>query len=134
MSIVEFFDPYNRRHLTAYRWLCQHGEWPHWFYNDLIDKEMVVAWSVALAQKMANAWVIDMLDFDTDEAEGDYLRSLEAGEAVVETGESGRTGMVGEVYWSPPRGVCVKWEDGMGTSATHGTRRIKDDYGDEDDG
>lgn len=27
---------------------------------------------------------------------------------------------------SQNHGMCVKWEDGMGTSVTHGTRRIRD--------
>lgn len=63
-----------------------------------------------------------------------YLQGLQVGEQVVETGESCMKDKTGEVYLSTmetPRAsaedsLCVKWEDGMGTSVTHGTRRIKD--------
>lgn len=64
-----------------------------------------------------------------------YLRSLKPGERVIETGQSCMTGSVGTVYISDDeltRGtICVMWQwpasiAGMGTSATHGTRRIKD--------
>jgi hypothetical protein len=58
-----------------------------------------------------------------------YLNSLQDGEEVIETGESCMTGKTGIVYTSTneaTKGKCVKWEDGMGTSVTWGTRRLSD--------
>jgi hypothetical protein len=64
-----------------------------------------------------------------------YIESLKVGEKVIETGASCMTGAVGTVYVSDDdltRGTkCVMWEwpkdiAGMGTSVTHGTRRIKE--------
>ncbi len=60
----------------------------------------------------------------------EYLLSLKVGERVVETEPSncyfGMTGLVYESERGKEVGPCVKWEDGMGTSVTHGTRRIRD--------
>ncbi len=64
----------------------------------------------------------------TDEEVRTYLRALKPGEQVVETGESCMKGKRGIVYLSENEStkgsICVRWEDGMGTSATWGTRRI----------
>lgn len=62
----------------------------------------------------------------------EYLKSLEAGERVLETGVSGLRGRAGTVYKNDKGDACVMWdkthnETGhMGTSATGGTRRIRD--------
>lgn len=65
----------------------------------------------------------------------DYIFSLKVGERVIETGQSCMFGAVGTVYISDNEGTrgtkCVMWEwpknaAGMGTSVTHGTRRIKE--------
>jgi hypothetical protein len=64
--------------------------------------------------------------------EQSYLKGLQPGEQVIETEPSScMKGKTGTVYISenegPAKGsTCVKWSDGMGTSVTHGTRRIKD--------
>lgn len=63
-----------------------------------------------------------------------YLKSLKEGDRVVETGMSGMWGAIGVVYKSKNKGqtygsMCVMWdlpEGKMGTSITHGTRRVKD--------
>ena len=60
-----------------------------------------------------------------------YLNNLQVGDEVIEAGQSCMTGARGVVYRSvsPPYGLCVMWEypDGkMGTSVTHGTRRLTD--------
>lgn len=55
-----------------------------------------------------------------------YLRSLKPGEEVIETGQSCMTGKRGIVYISQNESICVRWENGMGTSATWGTRRIRE--------
>ncbi len=66
----------------------------------------------------------------TDDEIREYLKGLQPGEEVIETGKSCMTGKTGVVYISDnelTRGsICVRWEGGMGTSATWGTRRIKD--------
>lgn len=85
----------------------------------------------------------------SDEAR-DYLAGLKEGERVIECGQSGITGHLGTVYISEQSGtptVCVRWDKrpgetgSMGTSATWGTRRLKDagtfsnaDDGFDDDG
>lgn len=57
----------------------------------------------------------------------DYLNSLQPGEEVIETGRNCNTGMKGTVYRSPRHGaLCVMWENNMGTSVTHGTRRVSE--------
>jgi hypothetical protein len=64
-----------------------------------------------------------------------YLKGLQEGERVVEAGQSCMTGRKGTVYFSRHQDsgdVCVRWdvlpgEEGqMGTSATGGTRRLRD--------
>lgn len=71
-------------------------------------------------------------DFDTilRTYEIRYLRSLQPGEKVVETARICTQGKTGEVYIGTGEqskgSTCVKWSDGMGTAATHGTRRIQD--------
>ncbi len=58
-----------------------------------------------------------------------YLRSLKAGEEVVETGASCMTGIKGVVYESTSGGgTCVRWNTSpqLGTGVTHGTRRLSD--------
>jgi hypothetical protein len=85
----------------------------------------------------------------SDEAR-DYLAGLKEGERVIECGQSGIAGHLGTVYISDRSGtptVCVRWDKrpgetgSMGTSATWGTRRLKDagtfsnaDDGFDDDG
>jgi hypothetical protein len=60
-----------------------------------------------------------------------YLQGLQVGDKVIEIGECGTKGVKGTVYISenegPTKGsLCVRWENGMGTSVTHGTRRLID--------
>lgn len=60
-----------------------------------------------------------------------YLKSLKEGERVVETGMCATWGAIGVVYKSKVKGhgMCVMWnlpEGQMGTSITHGTRRVRD--------
>lgn len=70
--------------------------------------------------------------------EAQYLRALKAGERVIETAEGMNLGRVGTTYVSEQEGdtkgsMCVLWDQlpgdthgQMGTSVTHGTRRIRD--------
>ncbi len=67
-----------------------------------------------------------------DEQNTAYLRSLQPGELVIETTQSScMFGKRGVVYISDNEGItkgslCAMWEGGMGTSVTHGTRRVVD--------
>lgn len=61
----------------------------------------------------------------------EYINGLQVGEIVIETGRSCMTGQNGTVYISKNAGVtlgskCVMWQDGMGTSVTAGTRRLRE--------
>jgi len=63
--------------------------------------------------------------------EREYLQSLKPGEEVIETGNSATKGYKGIVHVSTNPGrtfgsKCVKWQNGMSTSVTHGTRRINE--------
>ena len=73
---------------------------------------------------------------DLSEANLEYLKGLKVGDKVVEMGQSCMYGKEGVVYESKQGfGLCVKWflENGscMGTSVTHGTRRLSDLQDDE---
>lgn len=61
-----------------------------------------------------------------------YLSGLLPGESVIETGESCMKGKRGTIYISQNEAtkgsLCVRWEDGLGTSVTWGTRRISAMY------
>lgn len=67
---------------------------------------------------------------DLSEENTAYLRGLKPGEHVIECGECCMKGRRGVVYMSESGGgLCVMWdmsEGKMGTSVTHGTRRISD--------
>ena len=68
----------------------------------------------------------------TPQQEREYLNGLQVGELVVETCETScMNGVKGRVYQSTFPGLtygamCVMWDNGMGTSVTHGTRRVSD--------
>ena len=71
----------------------------------------------------------------SDEQFRKYVSSLKVGERVIETGKSCMAGAVGTVYiWTNEEtcgSKCVMWgwpKDvaTLGTSVTHGTRRIKE--------
>lgn len=55
MTIVEYFDPHNKRHLRAYQTVMETGAWP----KDFLPKDIVIPplWNTLLAYKMANCWV-----------------------------------------------------------------------------
>lgn len=58
----------------------------------------------------------------------DYLRQLQPDDRVIDVGDTVRRGMYGTVYLNDSGSICVMWDDGMGTSATWGTRRLGDEY------
>lgn len=55
ISIVDWFDPYNREHLTAYRHLCDTGMWPENFISENIY--LPPGWQVFIVNKMSDAWL-----------------------------------------------------------------------------
>ena len=58
-SICEWFDPYNIKHIKAYKHLYDTGSWPEGFIPKNV--EMVTSWQMLLWSKLANAWVNHML-------------------------------------------------------------------------
>jgi hypothetical protein len=74
---------------------------------------------------------VDITQAPVEFSELAYLSTLKVGDMVIETGQSGMTGVTGVVYLSntPGHGLCVHWNlpgGDMGTAVTHGTRRIID--------
>ncbi len=64
---------------------------------------------------------------DTSDVALAYISALKPGEQVIECGRSCMWGIRGTVYLSASDGgICVMWAGGIGTSVTHGTRRISD--------
>ena len=64
ISIVDWFNPHNLEHLQAYKDLNKTGFWPKEFWNKIVVNdqiEMTNAWQVAIACKIANAFVNDKL-------------------------------------------------------------------------
>lgn len=61
MTIVEYFDPYNQKHLEAYLSLQTKGNWPVEFYKGLIGIVFESDWHVQLMAKMANEWILHRL-------------------------------------------------------------------------
>lgn len=59
MNIIEFFNPYNIDHIKAYKVLSETGFWPEGFVPDEI--KFVTLWHPMVAQKMADAWVDDVI-------------------------------------------------------------------------
>lgn len=73
---------------------------------------------------------------DLSDANVAYLRGLKPGEEVEECGDCCMKGLRGVVYLNDSGSLCVLWTLGrnwgrdagktMGTSVTHGTRRVSD--------
>ena len=64
ISIVDWFNPHNLEHLQAYKDLNKTGFWPKEFWNKIVVNdqiEMTNAWQVAIACKIANAFVNEKL-------------------------------------------------------------------------
>lgn len=58
-SIVEWFDPNNKDHVTAYKHFQESGMWPYKFIP--MDLEFPVGWDIAVKSKMVDAWINHML-------------------------------------------------------------------------
>ena len=55
MNFVEWFDPYNKRHIEAYKYLSKNGIWPKNFIPENV--EMDFHWQYNLFVKIAECWV-----------------------------------------------------------------------------
>jgi hypothetical protein len=58
-NLNDFFDPYNKEHLIAYRHLQEEGCFPAGFVPD--DVEIPLHWQILIANKMVNAWILFQL-------------------------------------------------------------------------
>jgi hypothetical protein len=57
-TVAGFFDPHNIEHLKAYKLLQQNGQWPDYFYQHLKGLDFQNgAWSILIANKMADAYI-----------------------------------------------------------------------------
>jgi hypothetical protein len=55
INIVDFFDPYNIKHIKAYKTMNETGVWPKGFIpNHIVFGQM---WLPSLCMKMADAWI-----------------------------------------------------------------------------
>ena len=63
MAIVDFFNPYNMRHIEAYRTLKKTGAWPKGFIPGKVKNSKLhcLSWGIRLRLKMSNAWVEQVL-------------------------------------------------------------------------
>ena len=55
MKFLDFFDPLDIDHLTAYQHLQKNGTWPIKFIPDNIEFEP--NWQMSIQAKMADLWV-----------------------------------------------------------------------------
>ena len=64
ISIVDWFNPHNMEHLQAYKDLCKTGVFPESFWDKIAEidhLEMTNTWQVAIACKIADAFVNEKL-------------------------------------------------------------------------
>jgi hypothetical protein len=59
ISIYDWFDPHDLKHLRAYRQLQTTGCWPEDFPPDHV--ELGTGWQMLITHKMADAWVDEKL-------------------------------------------------------------------------
>ena len=59
MKIGKWFDPYDVKHIKAYKELEKTGTWPKRFLPK--DIEMGELWQIDILDKMANAWLTYMM-------------------------------------------------------------------------
>ena len=82
MTIVEYFDPRNGEHLTAWRkFEAEYPENPHGAWRNLaasfglsIDDDWPVAWVRRIKDKMADAWMEEQLGSEPDKRVAGDLR------------------------------------------------------------
>ena len=59
-NLIEWFDPYNRDHVAAYRHLQTTGFWPEGFIPP--GMEIPTYWNISVIGKLADAWINHMLE------------------------------------------------------------------------
>ena len=60
MNLIEWFDPYNKDHIKAYKHLQDTGIWPVNFLPENI--EIPTYWSILVTGKIADAWIKHVLE------------------------------------------------------------------------
>lgn len=61
MDLVEWFDPYNKEHMAAYKHLQDtHGMWPKGFIPE--GMSLGLGWQFVIMNKIADAWVKHVLE------------------------------------------------------------------------
>jgi len=55
MNIVDWFDPYDIKHMEAYKYLERNGYWPENFIPDSVELSSV--WQIFLVGAMARCWL-----------------------------------------------------------------------------
>jgi hypothetical protein len=65
MTIVEFFDPHDIKHIKAYENVMNTGAWPKGFLP--VGIEIPPMWNPLLAYKMTECWVEYKLHRDMQE-------------------------------------------------------------------
>lgn len=56
-SFCEWFDPYNPKHLEAYKHLQDTGFWPEDFWKEAGSRFIETNWQLMINSKLANAWI-----------------------------------------------------------------------------
>ena len=88
MNIVDYFNPYNVKHIDAYHVLQDTGAWPKNFVPS--GTEFPPTWHVSLTAKLASAWldyvgkVWKLMDHSHEYAISFDLKSLKKKNKVVE--------------------------------------------------
>jgi hypothetical protein len=55
IDLIEWFDPYNEKHITAYKHLNKHGVWPKGFIPEYVTVEP--NWNLLIINKLADCWI-----------------------------------------------------------------------------
>jgi hypothetical protein len=56
MTIIDFFDVYNIKHLVAYNHLCNTGHWPENFLPEDLEVPPPL-WASNIMARMGQAWL-----------------------------------------------------------------------------
>lgn len=109
-NFTEFFDVYNREHLSAYEYLDKVGNWPEGFIPD--DVEMDLNWHIQLMGMMADAYRNLMMLKDAEE----LIKWIDANERLPDAGVEvlGWDGFRPRIAWHDnllihPQGTVLEW-------------------------
>lgn len=66
MSIIDFFDIYDWKHLLAWQTLRDTGNWPKDFIPEGVECPLEGAWKIIITARMADAWLTMQMGADKD--------------------------------------------------------------------